>query len=85
MEGDINDLMMRMVSTYVHYELLLALVNSRAAENVLRQNATTESLKKIDELEAEALMEERRSQRNKESQKVVDNYVKKMTNKRGAL
>lgn len=77
MEGDINDLMNRMIATYVYYELKLALVNSRAAENILRQNATTESLKKIDEMEEEAVMEERRERRNKEFQKVVDNYVKK--------
>ena len=43
----------------------------------MRQNATTESLKKIDEMEEEAQMEERRTRRNKEFQKVVDNYVKK--------
>lgn len=77
MGGDINDLMNRMIATYVYYELKLALVNSRAAENIMRQNATTESLKKIDEMEEEAQMEERRTRRNKEFQKVVDNYVKK--------
>lgn len=77
MEGDVNDLMNRMIATYVYYELKLALVNSRAAENILRQNATTDSLKKIDEMEEDAQMEERRARRNKEFQKVVDNYVKK--------
>lgn len=78
-EGDINSLMMRMISSYVYYEFLLAVVNSRAAENVLRQNTTTESLKKIDELEAERLIAERREKRSREFQKVVDNYVKKQT------
>lgn len=77
MEGDINQLMMQLISSYVNYELLLALVNSRAAENILRQNATTDSLKKIDEMEEERVMEERREIRGKEFQKVVDNYVKK--------
>ena len=76
-EGDINQLMMQLISSYVNYELLLALVNSRAAENILRQNATTDSLKKIDEMEEERVMEERREIRGKEFQKVVDNYVKK--------
>lgn len=76
-EGDINQLMMQLISSYVNYELLLALVNSRAAENILRQNATTDSLKKIDEMEEEKVMEERRELRNREFQKVVDNYVKK--------
>ena len=76
-EGDINQLMMQLISSYLNNELLLALVNSRAAENILRQNATTDSLKKIDEMEEERVMEERREIRGKEFQKVVDNYVKK--------
>lgn len=77
MEGDVNDLLLGMMAAYVYYELRLALVNSRAAENVLRQNATTESLKKIDEIEAERLAARRRERRNKEFQKVVDNFIKK--------
>ncbi|MFR5600869.1 MAG: F0F1 ATP synthase subunit gamma [Lachnospiraceae bacterium] len=76
-EGNINEIMVRLMAAYVYQELLLAVFNSRAAENIMRQNATTESLKKIDELEEEALMEERRAKRDKEFQKVVDNYVKK--------
>ena len=55
---------------------MLAVVNSRAAENILRQNATTESLKKIDEIEEEKVMEERREKRNVEFQKVVDTFIK---------
>ena len=55
---------------------MLAVVNSRAAENILRQNATTESLKKIDELEDEKVMEERREKRDVEFQKVVDTFIK---------
>lgn len=76
-EGDSNSLMMKLTSSYVYYELLLALVNSRAAENVMRQNTTTESLKKIDELEEEQIMEERREKSEIEFQKVVENYVKR--------
>ena len=75
-EGDATELLLKMTSSYVYYELLLAIVNSRAAENVMRQNATTESLKKIDEIEEEKVMEARREVRNKEFQKVVDNFVK---------
>ena len=55
---------------------MLAIVNSPAAENILRQNATTESLKKIDEIEEENVMEERREKRNVEFQKVVDTFIK---------
>ena len=75
-EGDINRIMIRLMETYVYYELMLAVVNSRAAENILRQNATTESLKKIDEIEEEKVMEERREKRNVEFQKVVDTFIK---------
>ena len=75
-EGDINRIMIRLMETYVYYELMLAVVNSRAAENILRQNATTESLKKIDEIEEENVMEERREKRNVEFQKVVDTFIK---------
>lgn len=76
-EGNINDLYEDMLSAYVGYELLLASFNSSAAENVLRQNATTESLKKIDEMEEEQLMQSRREKREKEFKKVIDNFVKK--------
>ena len=63
--------MIRLMETYVYYELMLAVVNSRAAENILRQNATTESL-----IEEEKVMEERREKRNVEFQKVVDTFIK---------
>ena len=76
-EGNINDLYEDMLSAYVNYGMLLAAVISSAAENVLRQNATTESLKKIDELEEEKLMQSRREKRDKEFRKVIDSFVKK--------
>lgn len=76
MEGDAGEMLQDLTAAYVNYELMLAVVSGRAAENVLRQNATTESLKKIDELETEKRMEERRERRNAEFQKVIDNYVK---------
>jgi len=76
-EGNINALYEDMMSAYVVYELMMAAFISSAAENVLRQNATTESLKKIDEMEEEKLMEERRAKREAEFKKVIDNFVKK--------
>lgn len=76
-EGNINALYEDMMSAYVGYELMMAAFISSAAENVLRQNATTESLKKIDEMEEEKLMESRREKREAEFKKVIDNFVKK--------
>ena len=52
------------------------MVSGRAAENVLRQNTTTESLKKIDEIEEEKVRADRREKNNKEFEKIIDNYVK---------
>lgn len=76
MEGKPAELLRDLMAAYVNYELMLAVVSGRAAENVLRQNATTESLKKIDEMEEEHVRVERREKNNKEFQKVIDNYVK---------
>ena len=45
-------------------------------KNVLRQNTTTESLKKIDEIEEEKVRADRREKNNKEFEKIIDNYVK---------
>lgn len=74
--ADVGQLFTDLTASYVGYELMLAIVSGRASENVLRQNATTESLKKIDELEEERARAERRERSNKEFQKVIDSYVK---------
>ncbi len=75
-EGDLNRLLKNLVITYVNYEVMLAQVSSLASENIMRQNATTESLKRIDELEEEQAMEAIRVKRDKEFQKVIDNFTK---------
>jgi hypothetical protein len=43
----------------------------------MRQNTTSESLKKIEEREEEELMEERREKRSKEFSRVIENYQRK--------
>lgn len=75
-EQDADEVLMDMVISYVNYELMLAIVSGRASENVLRQNATTESLKKIDELEEEKYKAHLREKRNVEFGKVIDTFVK---------
>lgn len=73
-EGNLNRLLKNLVISYVNYQVTLAQVSSSAAENIMRQNATTESLKRIDEREEELHMEEIRAKREKEFQKVVEEY-----------
>lgn len=75
-EGDLQKLLLELTELYLQYELEIANQMSLAAENITRQNITTESLKKIDEREEEALQLERREQKDKEFAKVLDNFTK---------
>lgn len=65
-----------MVSAYINFEIMITVINSYASENVMRQNSTSESLKKIDEIEEEKLLEQRKAKSEKEFQKVIENYSK---------
>lgn len=74
--GRVDELMEDLVITYLSYEIKIATVNAFAAENILRQNATNESLKKIEEIEVEQKFEERKEINKLGVQKVIDSYVK---------
>lgn len=80
-EGNLNRLLENLIISYVNYEVMLSLVFSSAAENLMRQNATTDSLKRIDEMEEESRKQELRERREKEFNKVIDNFVKVKTRK----
>lgn len=80
-EGNLNRLLENLIISYVNYEVMLSLVFSSAAENLMRQNATTDSLKRIDEMEEEYRKQELRERREKEFNKVIDNFVKVKTRK----
>lgn len=81
-EADLEELLQEMISTYVDYELQIVIKNAFASENVLRQSSTSESLKKIDELETEKEMEERKEASIISSNKNVERYIKhKASNK----
>ena len=67
-----------LLTTYLTYQLKIMRSSGYASENILRQNTTNESLKKIDEKEAELQMEERREKRAEEFAKVIENYQKKV-------
>lgn len=76
-EGDANTILINLVTSYLNYEVKIADVNSYASENIMRQNVTSESLKKIEERELEAWMEERKEKTQKEFSKVIDSYIKR--------
>jgi F0F1-type ATP synthase gamma subunit len=77
LEGDVNDLLASLSAVYLSYELKIASTNSFAAENIMRHNATTESLKKIDEKIAEDRRLENKQKKQKSFAKVLDSYTKK--------
>jgi F0F1-type ATP synthase gamma subunit len=75
-EGEIEDLLINLMILYLQYELEIAANVSYAAENIYRQNVTTESLKRIDEREEEQHKVELREEKDKQFAKVLDNYTK---------
>ena len=76
-EGNADALLRSLTATYTSYEVKIASINSFSSENIMRQNATTESLKKIDEMMEEKAKEERKEKKQKAFSKVLDSYVKK--------
>ena len=75
-EGDINEILVQVIVLYLSYEIRIAVENSYASENVMRQTITNESLKKIDEIEQEDLRKERKEKNKKSFKKVIENYIK---------
>ena len=76
-EGDVNTLLESLVATYLNYEIKIAAVNSFASENIMRQSATTESLKRIEEHEEEQRLSERRRKNQIAFHKVIDAFTRK--------
>lgn len=75
-EGDMQEMLLKLTALYLHYEVEIAAQVSLAAENIARQNITTESLKKIDEREEAEFLRARREIKDREFAKVLDNYTK---------
>lgn len=75
-EGNVDDMLKSLISSYVNYEVKIASVYSFASENIIRQNTTTESLKKIDEQMEIKEQAERKEKKQKAFRKVLDSYVK---------
>ena len=75
-EGDINKILLNIIVLYLSYEIRVAVENSYASENVMRQTITNESLKKIDEIEQENIRQERKEKNKKSFKKVIENFIK---------
>lgn len=75
-EGDAKSMIKRMMLSCLCYEVKIAIASSVASENILRQNTTQESLKKLDELEEAELFDKRRRATQAAVEKAVDNFTK---------
>lgn len=76
-EGNPVTMLENMILSYLRYQINIAYVNSYASENIMRQNATRQSLKKIEEKEEEEIMLLRREKNRKSFAKVIDSFVKR--------
>lgn len=75
-EADTVRLLEDMTVSYLTYELKIAASSAYASENIMRQNATTESLKKLDEREEDERRALRKQRTQKAFQKTIDSYIK---------
>lgn len=75
-EGDPGEMLEDMTVSYMVYELRIAAASALASENIMRQNATSESLKKLEEAEAEALRLERKERGLRAARKTTESYIR---------
>ncbi|MFI3227445.1 MAG: F0F1 ATP synthase subunit gamma [Clostridia bacterium] len=75
-EGDAPALLEDMIIAFLDYEFKIAMASAKASENIMRQNATSESLKKLDEMEEEQIRVDRKIKNQKGFQKTIDSFVK---------
>lgn len=78
-EGEAEDILVKLVGLYARYSMEIAAAGSYAAENINRQNVTTESMKRIDEREEQMAMATRKAEKDKQFAKVLDNFTKMKT------
>lgn len=72
-EGDINEILLNLVSLYIGYEIQIAEASSWAAENVMRQLVTKESLDKIEKIEEQKENMLRKEKKKKTFKKIIEN------------
>ncbi len=83
-EGDPEQLLQDMTISCLVYEVRIAAASAYAAENIMRQNATTESLKKLSEMEAEEKRVMRKEKNQASFRKTIDSFVKQKSLKENA-
>lgn len=76
-EGDLNNILLNIIVLYLSYEIRIAEENSYAAENVMRQMLTKQSLDKIKEIDEENLRLQRKMNKNKAFKRTLENYTNK--------
>ena len=72
-EGNINEILINLVSLYINYEIQIAEASSWAAENVMRQTVTKESLDKIEKIEEEQQNLIRKENKAKSFKRIIEN------------
>ncbi len=75
-ECDADKLLQDMMLSCMVYELRIAIASAYAAENIMRQNATSDSLKKLEEKEDEDLRQARKEKSQQSFRKTIDSFVK---------
>lgn len=74
-ESELDDLLSNMIAAYVDFETQIVVSNSYASENIMRQNATNDSLKKIDEIEEEKAYIAYKKKMAVSSQKTIESFI----------
>ncbi len=75
-EGDAERLLEDMTISCLIYEMHIAAASAYASENIMRQNATSESLKKLEEIDAETTRVARKEKNQAAFKKTIDSFVK---------
>lgn len=84
-EDDVHQVLRNMMVLYLFYQVELCHINTNAAENVLRQNTTSESLKKIDERDEIHLRERRKEIKSKQFRKTIESFTKQNAMRGGKI
>ena len=75
-ETDITNMLHSLLSFYILYELRMCECISRAAENVIRSQITSQALDKIEEIEQDDENRRRKEKKNNLVLKTVENFKK---------
>lgn len=84
-EDDVHRVLRNMIVLYLFYQVELCHINTNAAENVLRQNTTSESLKKIDERDEVHQRERRKEIKSKQFRKTIESFTKQNAMRGGKI